>query len=64
MVYKDFDEILCHECVLGFEQDYYVATSFMACQKGFILILNTSYLYTPEPFLVFLCFQTSNNELF
>ena len=45
MVYKDFDEILCHKCVLGFEQDYYVATSFMACQKGFILMKDFYDLY-------------------
>ncbi|WP_288060207.1 glycosyltransferase family 32 protein [Thomasclavelia cocleata] len=50
MVYKDFDEILCHKCVLGFEQDYYVATSFMACQKGFILMKDFYDLYINHMF--------------
>ena len=50
MVYKNFDEILCHECVLGFEQDYYVATSFMACQKGFILMKDFYDLYINHMF--------------
>ncbi len=33
VVYKSFDEILNNACVLGFEQENYVATSFMACEK-------------------------------
>lgn len=33
LVYKTFDNILEHKCVLGFEQDNYIATSFMACEK-------------------------------
>lgn len=32
MVYRDFDAILNQECVLGFEEKQYIATSFMACQ--------------------------------
>ena len=34
MVYKNFDSILDNKCVLGFEQDNYIATSFMACEPG------------------------------
>lgn len=38
IVYRSFDEILSHRCVLGFEQDNYVATSFMACEPGHSLM--------------------------
>lgn len=34
MVYRTFDSILDNECVLGFEEGNYIATSFMACSKG------------------------------
>lgn len=32
MVYKDFNTILNQRCVLGFEEEQYIATSFMACE--------------------------------
>ena len=31
-VYQKFDSILSHRCVFGFEEEAYVATSFMACE--------------------------------
>lgn len=33
-VYKCFDEILKHKCVVGFEYKNWIATSFMAAEKG------------------------------
>lgn len=38
MVYRPFDTILHHPCVLGFEQGNYVATSFMASESGHALM--------------------------
>ena len=38
LVYKNFDEILKHKCVFGFEESNYVATSFMACEPHYYLI--------------------------
>ena len=32
MVYKNFNNILNHRCVFGFEEEQYIATSFMACE--------------------------------
>lgn len=31
MVYKSFDDLLDNRCILGFEEENYVATSFIAC---------------------------------
>ena len=31
MVYKSFNDLLDNKCILGFEEEYYIATSFMAC---------------------------------
>lgn len=39
------DEILSNRCVLGFELGNYVATSFMACEKGFPLMKEFFQLY-------------------
>lgn len=50
MVYKTFDEILNHDCVLGFEEGNYIATSFMACQKEFALMKDFYALYVNRPF--------------
>lgn len=50
IVYKSFDEILNHKCVLGFEQDEYVATSFMACEKGHPLMKQFYEMYENLPF--------------
>lgn len=33
-VFKPFDSVLEHRCVLGFEYRNWVATSFIACEKG------------------------------
>ena len=32
MVYKNFNNILNHRCVFGFEEEHYISTSFMACE--------------------------------
>lgn len=45
MVYKKFDSILDHQCVLGFEQGNYIATSFMACIPGHSLMNQFYNLY-------------------
>lgn len=50
IVYRNFDEILEHKCVLGFEQDDYVATSFMACEKGHPLMNDFYKMYENLPF--------------
>ena len=31
MVYKSFNDLLDNQCILGFEEENYIATSFMAC---------------------------------
>ena len=31
MVYRIFDDLLDNQCILGFEEENYIATSFMAC---------------------------------
>ena len=38
MVYKTFDSILQHQCVFGFEEELYVATSFMAVEPGHLIM--------------------------
>lgn len=38
MVYKSFDDLLDNRCILGFEEENYVATSFIACVPGHDLI--------------------------
>lgn len=50
MVYKTFDSILNNQCVLGFEQDNYIATSFMACEKEHSFIYDFYKLYFDLPF--------------
>lgn len=50
IVYKNFDEVLHHKCVLGFEQDNYVATSFMACEKNCKLMNDFYNIYTDIDF--------------
>ena len=45
IVHKTFDSILDNACVLGFEQDDYVATSFMACEKHHSLMKEFYELY-------------------
>ena len=46
MVYKTFDQVLDHQCVLGFEQDNYIATSFMACIPCYSLMKEFYNLYS------------------
>lgn len=50
MVYKSFDSILNHKCVLGFEQENYIATSFMACEPKHELMKEFYDLYMDLPF--------------
>ena len=50
MVYKTFDSVLDNKCVLGFEQDNYVATSFMACVKEHNLMKQFFELYSDLSF--------------
>lgn len=38
MLYKSFDDLLNNKCILGFEEENYVATSFIACVPGHDLI--------------------------
>jgi len=38
MVYKSFNDLLDNKCILGFEEENYIATSFMACVPGHDLI--------------------------
>ncbi|MBS6115842.1 glycosyltransferase family 32 protein [Thomasclavelia spiroformis] len=45
MVYQSFDSILNNKCVLGFEMENYVATSFMACIPGHQLMKDFYNLY-------------------
>ena len=45
MVYQNFDSILKHNCVLGFEMSNYIATSFMACVPKHYLIKDFYKLY-------------------
>lgn len=45
-VYKDFENILNHECVLGFEEKNYIATSFMAAVPNHPLIKMFCDLYS------------------
>ena len=45
IVYKSFDSILNHKCVLGFEMGNYVATSFMASEQKFNLMKEFYDLY-------------------
>lgn len=49
IVYKSFDEILNHKCVLGFEQDCYIATSFMACESKHELMKEFYSIYLNMP---------------
>lgn len=46
MVYKNFDSILSHRCVFGFEEELYVATSFMACEAQHPLMERFLSLYS------------------
>ena len=50
VVYKSFDSILNHKCVFGFEEEQYIATSFMACEPHFILMRQFLDLYDTLPF--------------
>ena len=50
MVYKKFDSILNHSCVFGFEEELYVATSFMACEAHHPLMKQFLLLYSDLPF--------------
>lgn len=50
IVYKTFDSVLDHKCVLGFEQDEYIATSFMACIPHYQLMKDFYDLYIDLPF--------------
>lgn len=38
MVYKSFNDLLNNQCILGFEEENYVATSFIACMPKHELI--------------------------
>ena len=38
MVYKSFNDLLDNKCILGFEEENYIVTSFMACVPGHDLI--------------------------
>lgn len=38
MVYRSFNNLLDNKCILGFEQENYIATSFMACIPKYELI--------------------------
>ena len=40
-----FYSILCHKCVFGFEEEQYVATSFMACEPQHPLMERFLFLY-------------------
>ena len=50
IVYKSFDSILNHKCVLGFEMGNYVATSFMASEPQFNLMKEFYNLYVYRNF--------------
>ena len=45
MDYQNFDSILKHNCVLGFEMSNYIATSFMACVPKHYLMKDFYKLY-------------------
>lgn len=45
VVYKSFDKILNNACVFGFEQENYIATSFMACEKNHALMCQFYEMY-------------------
>lgn len=45
MVYRSFNEVLNHSCVLGFEMGNYVATSMMACEPKYSLMKEFYDLY-------------------
>lgn len=50
-VYKAFDDLLVESrCVLGFEYDNWIATSFMACEKNHPLLDEFAELYSREVF--------------
>lgn len=50
IVYKNFDFILNSKCVFGFEQENYIATSFMACESNNKLIQQFLNLYNESKF--------------
>lgn len=51
-VYKSFDDLLENaKCILGFEYDNWVATSFMACEKNHPFLDEFEELYAREVFL-------------
>jgi hypothetical protein len=50
-VFKTFDELLNHKCLLGFEEGNYIATSFMACEKSHPLIVEFISEYMDASFL-------------
>ena len=50
-VFKNFDSILHHKCVLGFEEFSYVATSFMACEANHPLMQSFKNLYDNKKFI-------------
>ena len=50
LVYKSFDGILNYPCVLGFEEEQYIATSFMACEPHHPLMKQFLSLYADLPF--------------
>ena len=50
MVYQSFDLILKHRCVLGFEEEQYAATSFMACEPHHPLMKEFLSIYENLPF--------------
>ena len=50
-VFKSFDPILNHQCVLGFEEHNWIATSFMACEKGHDLFTQFASLYENLQFI-------------
>lgn len=49
-VFKSFDNILNKQCVLGFEERNYVATSFIACEKGCRLMQEFYEIYINKTF--------------
>lgn len=50
-VYKPFDDLLAGaRCILGFEYDNWIATSFMACEKNHPLLEEFENLYSLEMF--------------
>ena len=51
-VYRSFDEILEHSCVFGFEYKNWIATSFMAAEKGHPFMIEFFRQYEKECFSV------------